>query len=812
MPMQSSPESIVRSWSNASQIETVRIEHTKVSPVNIGNIGQKQEESKTVNATSTSEKKLVEKMDKDNEGDEIEMEVERSGDGKSKDIEDIDHSSLNGRKTGVDVEYGAGSLLNVRTSGGAGRNNLKIGLAIPDTSPVNDKFAEEYKAEDSQGRKLAIEDSNSAKPHAKNKVSGHGSPAFSHGRIVPGGTNSKQGSADDQIDVTVFFDNNSDGDFANEVSSLKSGPKSKDHGKFSSLRKNLGIDDFTVQKVSKNPGRDRQDKNVEGHFFSLPFRAVMQPSDAEDEENSDEEENSRSKGEIPEGDAEEDDEKDPPAPGMYDMRESLPFFSVPVADQHGYSLIAPVFEPYQDSPYQPGLDLVSAEEASLIGDDSDFYEPQTLKHTWKRSLQEPLLKEQKLPALAPQVSSYSKFSEKNGFKYLRRQRRGIPQQVYFPEIRKPPNGFISPTKLMTKRNTGILSARKRFTELLRKVHERSVRNRRFVGHDSIPARLFGRHTLLSENTNLWRPQVHLPNRRWSVEKNDIERQHSIAPANLQSNIGRSRRRRRSVGEPETTVKSQRDELTKTNSNATVYREKRNKIIDDYDDYDTDDFENEPHVVKRSAIFGSLDSSLVEEDDAEFGKEKVEEDPRTKRQADDENEEDGDDPEGERRQMASVRRVSSLEGSLRKKLLSMKTQSKSVLKLLKRVHEDISGGDTEDLFKLEAEIADIEKREKEKLGKFGDREEKHPQKSKSHKKIEKHTNREKTKEKLKAKSVTPDIKENVRLSSENGKDDGTVDSVETQEKLAYKKDPDEYLRYGAGNTGVLESWTLVFYGT
>ena len=371
---------------------------------------------------------------------------------------------------------------------------------------------------------------------------------------------------------------------------------------------------------------------------------------------------------------------------------------------------------------------------------------------------------------------------------------------------------MSPTKLKLKRNTDILFARKRFAELIRKVHERSARNRRSVGHDNIPARLFGRHTLLSEGTNFVRPQFHPPNRR-RLMKNNIERQHSVAPADLPSNIGRSRRRRRSVGEPETAVKSQRDELTKTNlANATMYREKRNKIIEDYDDNDTDDFENEPHVVKRSAIFGSLDSSLIEEDDAEFGKEKIGEDPRTKRQADDENEEDGDDAEGERSQMASERRVSSLEDTLRKKLLSMKTQSKSVLKLLKRVHEDISVGDTEDLFKLEAEIADIEKQEKEKLGKFGDREERHPQKSKSHKKTAKPKIREKTKEKLRAKSVTPDIKENARLSSENHKDDGTVDSVEAQERLAYKQDPDEYLRYGAGNTGVLESWTLVFYGT
>ena len=814
MQMHASPESIVRSWSNASQIETVRIEHTKVSPVSIGNIGPKQEEPKPANISSKVEKaqltvkgKFVDKESKDNEGAEIEMEVERSGDGEMKDFNVIDYNGKGSRKTGTNSEYGAGSLLNLRAKGIAGQNSLKIG-------PINSRFSED-KAENDQVRKLSMEESSSTKPRTKGIVSSQESSDLSHGRKVLGGMNPKLESGDDQVDVTVFFDNNSDKDFDNEVSKLKSASKSKKHRKFSSLRKNHGTSDFTIEKVKTKPVSAMSSKNLEGHFFSLPVGTVMQPSDAEEEENPDEEENSRSKGEIPEGDIEEDDEKDSTTTNMYDMREALPFFSMPVTDQHGYSLIAPVFDPYQDSPYQAGLDLVSAEEgAAFIDDENEFYEPQPLKHTWKRSLQESLPMKQKLSSIFPQVAGYSRHDGKNGARPLRRKRE-ISQHAYFPENRKLTDGFRSSVGLKPKRVTGISSARKRFAELVRKVHERSVEKRRLLGHESIPAGVFGRHTLLSENRNFVRPKA---SKIRSVIPGNIGQQLLVARSDSYPSVGnggntRSRRRRRSIDETETSAKSGREELARNRLlDTTVYREKRDKIIDDYDGDGSDDFENEPHVVKRSAIFGSLESSSASENDANVREEKIKEDPRIKRQVDEESEEEGEDSEGERRQLASERRVSSLEENLRKKLLSMKTQSRSVLKLLKRVHQDISGGNTEDLFKLEAEIADIEKRGKEKIDKLSNTEESSSRKSNSHKKKEKHKSHEKSKEKLKAKSITPDIQQNAWLKSDSDIDVGTLDSGEEQEKLAFKQNPDEYLKYGAGNTGVLESWTLVFYGT
>ena len=812
-----SPESIIRSWSNASQIETVRIEHTKISPVNIESISSKHMDSRVVNATSPNGNahqavvgKSGGKRRKDSEADDIEIEVERSGDGKPKDSDDFDYSSIRGRTTKRIFENDDDSLINSRPDRGTGGSGFVDGKATPDFGPLSSKFGASNGLSESDTGKLVTDDSRSNKLHSKSKVFSEGVPNLSHRQVMPGDASSKSKSPNDQIDVTVFFDNNSDKDFAHEVSDMKSESKSKKHDKFSSLKKDKSNEDFTIQKPQAISGKGKSARNPEGRYFSLPVGTVMQPSDIEDEENIDEEENSRSKGEIPEGDNEEDDEKDSPSPGMYDMRESLPFFSMPVADQHGYSLLAPVFDPYQDSPYPAGLDIVNAEEqAPFLDDENDFYEPNNLKHTWKRSLPEPLLREQNPPVAASQVNFVEPAFEKL------RQRRGILQQVYLPEIRGPPESPLSSVRSRLKRDTDVVSARKRFAEIIRKVHERSVK-RRSLGHETRPSRLFGRHTFLSENTHVLHAQPGQPS--LGVVVPHIIKRRSIPAAKVQSSVGnsidvRSQRRRRSVDETVTDVNLQSDKQIKDKlSNVTVYREKRDKIVDDYDDFDTDDFENEPHVVKRSAIFGSLDSSVDESNDAIVRGSTVQ-DPRTKRQADDDDdEEDGADSEGERRQLVSERRVSSLEESLRKKLLSMNTQSKSVLKLLKRVHDDISGGNTDDLFKLEAEIAGMEKREHEVSGKPNGREEKSSRESKNQKKSEKRKNRERSKEKLKAKSITPYIKHNAQFTSERDSEDGTVDSAEAQEKLAFKQNPDEYLKYGAGNTGVLESWTLVFYGT
>ena len=809
LQVSSSPENIIRTWSNASQIETVRIEHTKVSPINIANVGPKPVDTGAVNASLGSEKiqsaiggKGVEKMKEESEGGEIEMEVERSGDGRPKDFKEIDYNGGGGRETGTRPEHGAGTLLNLRTNGDIGEENFKTGLSLPAVGPVQNKFAGTGNREISGIRNLGVEDLDAAKLHAKNKVSGLG--IADQGGPQPDHDQQKSVSPDDQIDVTVFFDNNTDQEFLNEVNKIKSeSNRNKKHGKFTSKPNAHGIDDFTIQKASRKSGRKRVGKSHGRHFLRVPVGAVIQPPEPEEDdssENPEEEENSRSKGEIPDGDVEEEEEGDSPTPSMYDMRESLPFFSVPVADQHGYSLLTQVFDPYQDTPYPPGYDLVGGDEqAPLIEDDTDYYEPQAFRHAWKRSLQESLPTERKFSAMSPKTTIKTALNRQSA-RNLLRQRREISDGRNFPRIGKLPIDYIPSLRVKSKRTTDVASARERFAELVRKVHERSVKRRSLLGLNNLPsARLFGRHTLLSESANLPARQSRLRHRR-SVIPNGVEpKQLTIR----QPSVGRSRssRRRRSIGEAEPIGKPHSD--AERLSNVTVYREKRDKIIDDYDDDENSDFENEPHVVKRSAIFGSLDSSSTEM----TGSEKGGEESRSKRQTDDDNE---DEDDGERRQMTSERRVSSLEETLRKKLLSMKTQSKSVLRLLKRVHEDISGGNTDDLFKLEAEIANIEKREK-KLGKDSEKEDKRSRKDKSHKKKETHRNHDKVDEMLKTKSVTPDMKLNAQFTSDRSYNDDT-DTVEAQEKLAYKQNPDEYLKYGAGNTGVLESWTLVFYGT
>ena len=747
------------------------------------------------------------------EGDgDIEMEVERSGDGKPNvfSVLDNDNDNKDGRNTGAKTESTVpGSIINMRKMEDGENEQLKIGNTASRVGPVRARFAGDDKGIHSESRKLDMEEHGDVKPHTKNKVTEQEIAGQDRANA-----NSDHANSDDQIDVTVFFDKNSDKEFINEVNALKAKRKNIKHGKFSSKNNLDAIEDFEVQKSGKKFRRKPVLKNRQ--FLHLPMGPAIQSSNVDEdsavtgnaEEEEEEEDASRSKGEIPDGDSEESDEGEAPATGMYDMRDSLPFFSVPVSDQHGYSLLAPFFDPYHESPYPPGFDLVGGDEqAPLIEEDSDFYEPQSYKHEWKRSLPDSLLVDRKLPATASQLTRRFAPFRKTGA--LIRRRRGIPEQTYIQDARKLSAGSRPSTMVKSKRSTDIASARSRFAELLRKIHERSAwRQGRLALEDLPVASHFARHVILPEHLQLLKQASrHRPRR--SLVLSEAEHRHSLIPANahraFESHGDRHRtRRRRSVDGigPGESQKNNRD-VDSESANVPVYREKRDKIIEDCDDNEDNDFENEPHVVKRSAIFGDLDSSQSGES-------------RSKRQTDDTDEEYDDDSEGERKEtMPQRRRVSSLEETLRKKLLSMKTQSQSVFKLLKRVHEDIARGNTQDLFKLEAEIAAIEKREatREKLGEGVGKIERKLINSKSNKKVAKHRHINEVYENSKAKSVTSETTRRAAESSKgSSSDEDSVDNAEMQEKLAYKNNPDEYLKYGAGNTGVLESWTLVFYGT
>lgn len=805
LQVQGGPDNnIIRSWSNGSQIETVRIEHTKVSPVNVANLGPKQVDSVKTNvsvnnksASGLEGKQKVDKGSKMEGFDDIEMEVERSGEGILDHTRDFSSSDESGRQIGTRPQNTeAGSILNMKKTGESGNDRLNIGITMPNIGPVRNKFVGMDKADSSES--MMTEDSEKAQLHAKNEVGGQSNPDLNRENLKADHGKLKPDSRDDQIDVTVFFDNNTDREFVKEVNDVKKETTGRKHGKFSSQGKHHVIEELKVQKGNRKSAK----KSGHHDYIRLPIGPMLQQPDSEDEgdvsETTEEEDSSRSKGEIPEGDSDDNEDGDSTAPSMYDMRESLPFFSVPVADQRGYSLLTQVYDPFQDSPYPPGLDLVGADEqAPLLEDENDFFEPTSFKHDWKRSLPDSLPNEQKFSY--PQISRKAEYYRQGKRKILRR-RRGIAEQGSYTNSLKMQPVFSPSFGTKTRRATDIVSARNRFAELVRKIHERSVQRRSLLGLDNLPtSKFFGRHTFLSESAS----RVAQHRRRRSVLPKKDDKYESLDSDSHKS------RRRRSIEEQSPDLREQKGSQKAENSlsNVAVYREKRDKIIeDDYDEDESSDFENEPHVVKRSAIFVDLDSSptknsIVMEDDGES---------RSKRQTDDDNEENDDDSEGERRQMPG-QRVSSLEETLRKKLLSMKTQSKSVLKLLKRVHEDISDGNTNDLFKLEAEIADIEQREN--VGrKPGEEERGKSHKTKTKKKKTKHTKYIKSAEQLKTKSVTPNIKSNSQSSSEKSRNDDAIDDAEEQEKLAYKTNPDEYLRYGAGNTGELESWTLVFYGT
>jgi len=245
-----------------------------------------------------------------------------------------------------------------------------------------------------------------------------------------------------------------------------------------------------------------------------------------------------------------------------------------------------------------------------------------------------------------------------------------------------------------------------------------------------------RNNFVSHPRKLPRGEV----RKRSLVNNDFEySQHDMAihkPTEYSNNIRTERiRLRRS--------------LDKTDRNdRSLLREKRSKIVDDED-------EDGPHVVKRSAIFSELYPSRNS-----ITKKSTIEKVFKKLQA-----------VGGGNKRSAVRKAVKLEGDLKKKLLNMNQEGSSVIDIIKRVHDDISSGNSKDLRKLEKDLASLET------------------------------------SKASGKQNIETIKQQIK-----------IDRSAVRTKVARKpnkiggQDPDEYYKYGVDSSGELENWTLRFYGT
>ena len=184
------------------------------------------------------------------------------------------------------------------------------------------------------------------------------------------------------------------------------------------------------------------------------------------------------------------------------------------------------------------------------------------------------------------------------------------------------------------------------------------------------------------------------------------------------------------------------------NDVSLLREKRDKIAGDIDTY------NRPHVVKESAILDEI--NLLKEPVKNDIKDKTSIDNMFKQLY---------SVRGDKR--SAINRAVKLEDALKRKLLNINGGSSSVLSIIKRVHDDISAGNSKDLRKLGKDLA-----------------------------------------KLEAKGF-------IKIKSMNR---GTAQSaVRTKvshrpKTIEIKEDPDEYYKYGVDSSGELENWTLRFYGT
>ncbi|XP_012557310.1 uncharacterized protein LOC100202203 isoform X1 [Hydra vulgaris] len=167
-------------------------------------------------------------------------------------------------------------------------------------------------------------------------------------------------------------------------------------------------------------------------------------------------------------------------------------------------------------------------------------------------------------------------------------------------------------------------------------------------------------------------------------------------------------------------------------------------LNDENDENENDEEEGPHVVKRSAIFSDL--YLPENSNFKL---------RKKLRF-----------ENERR--SAVKKAYKLEEALKRKIISMRKESSSVLNIIKRVHDDISIGDSKDLRVLEKQLSQLENAKYNSL-------------YNGESQIEQNTPLVRTK-------------------------------VSRKPPRESRDDPDEYYKYGVTKSGELETWTLLFYGT
>lgn len=184
------------------------------------------------------------------------------------------------------------------------------------------------------------------------------------------------------------------------------------------------------------------------------------------------------------------------------------------------------------------------------------------------------------------------------------------------------------------------------------------------------------------------------------------------------------------------------------NDVSLLREKRDKIVGDIDRY------NRPHVVKKSAI---LDEINVLKEPVKNGiKDKTSIDHMFKQLY---------SVRGDKR--SAINKAVKLEDALKRKLLNINRGSSSVLSIIKRVHDDISAGNSKDLRKLGKDLA-----------------------------------------KLEAKGF---IKTKPR--NKGAAQSAVRTKVSHRPKtIEIKEDPDEYYKYGVDSSGELENWTLRFYGT
>ena len=216
------------------------------------------------------------------------------------------------------------------------------------------------------------------------------------------------------------------------------------------------------------------------------------------------------------------------------------------------------------------------------------------------------------------------------------------------------------------------------------------------------------------------------------------------------------RQKRADTDEEEEDEEDNDMIYKHGSSENEKHSNRRSVENEYElirDKRTDD--DEPHVVKRSAILSDFYSSPS---------------PVTIQRN---NEQVMTNSE----KRSAIRKALSLEKALRKKLDSSKEEnnSESTFDVLKRVHSDIANGDAKDLRVLEKELSRMKP--------------------------------EDTKKELHDEDNEP-INNFIKLV-EQTENSAARKNIPDE---AGKQTPEEYYKYGTSSSGILVSWTMKFYGT